>query len=139
MSATNLHLSLVCIACGSVYAHGLHPHCIASVACCLTLDATSKHAEPKGNKLKSNGQDCWIGADILLWVLQFKRPLGMVASVTQLVPELHKCCIFLYKTDIWGLQGAVLPSGLDLGSISALATALGVQSVAMPGERHTHN
>ncbi len=31
------------------------------------------------------------------------------------------------------LQGNVLPAGLDLGSISALAAALGVQSVALPG------
>ncbi|DBB00828.1 TPA: hypothetical protein ACH3X1_000756 [Trebouxia sp. C0004] len=30
-------------------------------------------------------------------------------------------------------QGNVLPAGLDLGSISALAAALGVQSVALPG------
>ena len=30
-------------------------------------------------------------------------------------------------------QGNILPAGLDLGSISALAAALGVQSVAMPG------
>ncbi|KAL3147452.1 hypothetical protein ABBQ38_014510 [Trebouxia sp. C0009 RCD-2024] len=32
-------------------------------------------------------------------------------------------------------QGNVLPAGLDLGSISALAAALGVQSVAMPGSQ----
>ena len=31
------------------------------------------------------------------------------------------------------VQGNVLPAGLDLGSISALAAALGVQSMAMPG------
>ena len=31
------------------------------------------------------------------------------------------------------MQGNILPAGLDLGSISALAAALGVQSVAMPG------
>lgn len=32
-------------------------------------------------------------------------------------------------------QGNVLPAGLDLGSISALAAALGVQSVALPGSQ----
>lgn len=39
-----------------------------------------------------------------------------------------------HDTDIGGVvQGDVLPAGLDLSSISALAAALGVQSVAMPG------
>ena len=33
------------------------------------------------------------------------------------------------------MQGNVLPAGLDLGSISALAAALGVQGVSLPG-RH---
>ncbi len=37
------------------------------------------------------------------------------------------------------LQGNVLPAGLDLGSISALAAALGVQSVALPGSYSSPN
>lgn len=44
-------------------------------------------------------------------------------------------CMLHVQLRLWfGLQGNVLPAGLDLGSISALAAALGVQSVALPGQ-----
>ena len=44
------------------------------------------------------------------------------------------CAVMTLKNTGCDVQGNVLPAGLDLGSISALAAALGVQSVAMPGQ-----
>ena len=65
--------------------------------------------------------------------LQNSRLVGCVSLF--IIHQMHRSHINLAQDCKLWLQGNVLPAGLDLGSISALAAALGVQGVALPGNK----